>query len=49
MPKNPGYLRVCEGPYKQKNKLYRKSIRIETSYNESTYKMYRNNLKKIIA
>ena len=31
-----------------KNKLYRKSIRIKTSYNESTYKMYRNNLKKIL-
>ena len=48
MPKSPGYLRVCEGPYEQKNKLYRKSIRIKTSYNESTYKMYRNNLKKIL-
>ena len=31
-----------------KNKLYRKSIKIRSSHNESTYKQYRNNLKKIL-
>ena len=31
-----------------KNKLYRKSIKIRSSHNDSTYKQYRNNLKKIL-
>ena len=44
MPKKPW---ISEG-LRTKNRLYRKSIRIKTSYNESTYKMYRNNLKKIL-
>ena len=33
---------------KTKNKLYRKSLIIKSSYNESTYKRYRNKLRRVL-
>ena len=33
---------------KTKNKLYRKSVIIKSSYNESTYKRYRNKLRRVL-
>ena len=46
--KKPRFSEGHRQAIKTKNKLYRKSVIIKSSYNESTYKRYRNKLRRVL-